>query len=94
MWCLLSGIWRKLTELLRHRTVFRFIFADITPAVAVTGEGLYEGLEWLCDAIARKKSGEEAQKVIETGKEKLTGNYVTAVIKQLKNYLAPVVKSP
>ena len=30
----------------------------IQAAAAVTGDGLYEGLDWLCEAIKRRRSGE------------------------------------
>lgn len=30
----------------------------IQAAVALTGDGLYEGLDWLCEAVRRRRSGD------------------------------------
>ena len=69
------------------------LFLDIVSVGIGSGESLAEGLEWLRGTIAQRKSSDDAENIMETGAEKLTGNYGPAMINYFKHIWSPAEKS-
>lgn len=70
------------------------LFSDIQSSCAVSGDGLYEGFDWLSATIAQNKAkqtvkfaGEKATKTVTENKAVTTGwDYALSGIKKLTNW--------
>ena len=57
------------------RTQYLFlVFVDIQPTTAITGEGIFEGFDWLASTIAQNKAKENARAIQQNATKTLTDN--------------------
>ena len=57
------------------RTQYLFLmFVDIQPTTATTGEGIFEGFDWLASTIAQNKAKENAKAIQQNATKTLTDN--------------------